>query len=117
LANAGVRLVGAELDLTSPLVLGVVLGLVVGKPLGITLASWIAVRSGLAVLPEDVSWRHLVGAGITAGIGFTMSMFIANLAFGVGAHGDEVKVAILIASVIAGVAGYLWLRWVHATRR
>ena len=117
LANAGVRLVGAEMDLTSPLVLGVVLGLVVGKPLGITLASWIAVRSGLAVLPEDVSWRHLVGAGITAGIGFTMSMFIANLAFGVGAHGDEVKVAILIASVTAGVAGYLWLRWVHATRR
>jgi len=113
LGNAGVRIAsGSGIDLGSSLVYGVVLGLVVGKPLGITLASWIAVKSGLASLPSGVRWSHIVGAGMLGGIGFTMSMFVANLAFGTGALGDDVKIAILLASVAAGLLGYAWLRWV-----
>lgn len=111
LANAGVRVVGgSDVDVISPLFAGVIGGLVFGKPLGITLASFIAVRAGWARLPAGVSWRHIVGAGMLGGIGFTMSMFVANLAFGAGAHSDDSKVAILTASILAGVAGYLWLR-------
>lgn len=109
LANAGVRF-GGDIDVTSSLVYGVFFGLVVGKPIGIALASWIAVRSGIASLPSGVGWRHIVGAGMLGGIGFTMSMFVANLAFGVGEQGDDVKMAILAASVTAGVLGYAWLR-------
>jgi NhaA family Na+:H+ antiporter len=118
LGNAGVRFVGGvDIDIASPLVAGVFFGLVLGKPLGITLASWIAVRSGLGSLPRDVTWLHVAGAGIAGGIGFTMSMFVANLAFGAGEQGDDVKIAILLASATAGVASYLWLRWVHDTAR
>lgn len=111
LANAGVRMVGdVEIDIASPVVAGVVFGLVVGKPVGIILASWIAVRAGFASLPSGVGWRHIAGAGLLGGIGFTMSMFVANLAFGAGEHGDDVRVAILIASALAGLLGYSWLR-------
>ncbi|HSK46467.1 MAG TPA: Na+/H+ antiporter NhaA [Coriobacteriia bacterium] len=110
LANAGVRVVGdVDIQLNSPVVLGVFGGLVIGKPIGITLASWIAVRTGLASLPTGVSWKHIVGAGMLGGIGFTMSMFVANLAFGAGGHGDDVKVAILVASITAGLLGFFWL--------
>ena len=116
IANAGVRFVGgAEIELVSPLVFGVIVGLVVGKPLGVVLASWIAVRSGIASLPSGVSWRHIIGAGMLGGVGFTMSMFVGNLAFGVTDHGDDVKVAVLIASLLAGTIGYLWLRVSPAT--
>jgi len=113
LANAGVRF-GGDTDVTSSLVYGVFFGLVVGKPIGIALASWIAVRSGVAALPSGVGWRHIVGAGMLGGIGFTMSMFVANLAFGAGAQGDDVKMAILVASITAGVLGYVWLRRIPA---
>jgi NhaA family Na+:H+ antiporter len=118
LANAGVRFIGVgQTQLASPLVMGVFFGLVLGKPLGITLASWLAVRTGIAALPQDVSWFHIAGAGIAGGIGFTMSIFVANLAFGAGAQSDEVKIAILLASAVAGVLAFLWLRWVHDSAR
>jgi Na+:H+ antiporter, NhaA family len=106
LANAGVSLSG---DLgkvvAQPITLGVVLGLVFGKPIGVTVASWLAVRLGLASLPANVSWKHIHGAGWLAGIGFTMSLFMTGLAFTNDAHLTAAKLGILIASVCAGIIG------------
>jgi NhaA family Na+:H+ antiporter len=90
--------------------LGIMAGLVLGKPVGIVLLSFLAIAIGLCQLPAGLSWRHLIGAGFLAGIGFTMSIFITNLAF---AGQPEVinasKMAILVASMTAGVMGMLWL--------
>jgi NhaA family Na+:H+ antiporter len=112
LANAGVRVVDADVGqiLTSPVSLGVVVGLVLGKPVGILAASWIASRLGLAVLPKSATWRHLVGAAALGGIGFTMSLFIANIAFSAPAETIQAKAAILVASVAAGLVGWSILR-------
>lgn len=82
-----------------------VLGLVLGKPIGVTLASWLAVRLGLASLPESVSWKHIHGAGWLAGIGFTMSLFMAGLSFTEDAHLIAAKLGILMASLCAGIVG------------
>jgi NhaA family Na+:H+ antiporter len=103
LANAGVIL---SLDVFaghSRLMLAIILGLVVGKPLGIFAASWLAVRFHIAVKPKDYSWRQLAGAGALAGIGFTMSLFIAGEAFPDAADFAAAKIAIFIASIVAGV--------------
>ena len=110
-ANAGIR-VGAEMvaALSFPVLFGVLIGLVVGKPIGITLLSWASVRAGLAAAPAAASWRALHGVSWIAGIGFTMSLFIATLAFGNGPLLESAKVGILGASVIAGVVGWLLLR-------
>jgi NhaA family Na+:H+ antiporter len=110
LANAGVALGGGGAAVGSPVAWGIVLGLVLGKPLGIVLASHVAVRSGAAELPANTHWRHLHGAGWLGGIGFTMSLFIANLAFGEGPLLDVAKLGVLTASVVAGLAGYTLLR-------
>ena len=97
-------------QLLSPLGLGIMAGLVLGKPLGIGALSWVAVRLGWASLPPNVSWRHLWGAGILGGIGFTMSLFITLLALGEHSEGEAVaKLAILLASLLAGTIGYLLL--------
>lgn len=111
LANAGVSL-GGDLSeaVTHPVVLGIIAGLVVGKPLGVTLFTWLAVRIGVAELPAGVTWRQIHGAGWLAGIGFTMSLFIANLAFGETALLPIAKVGILVASLTAGVVGWTILR-------
>jgi NhaA family Na+:H+ antiporter len=111
LANAGVAL-GSDLSaaLTNPISLGIIVGLVVGKQAGILLFSWMAVQSRLATLPSEVTWRHIYGAGWLAGIGFTMSLFIASLAFGDSPLLDLAKVGILAASLIAGVIGWVILR-------
>jgi NhaA family Na+:H+ antiporter len=116
LANAGVALPGdAGTALASPVAVGVALGLLIGKPLGIAGAAWLAVRSGAATLPAGVSWRHLRGAACLAGIGFTMSLFIAGLAFGGGEHGgagtpsehlDAAKLGILGGSLLSGALGW-----------
>ena len=107
LANAGVRLdTGILAALATPVALGIVLGLVIGKPLGITLASWIAARTGVAVIPADTGWRTLHGVSWLGGIGFTMSLFIAELAFGRGDLLDDAKVGILAASAVAGFVGW-----------
>jgi len=106
LANAGVPLfgnVGKSVD--NPITVGIVLGLVLGKPIGITLASWLAVRLGWASLPESVSWKHIHGAGWLAGIGFTMSLFIAGLSFADDAQLTAAKLGILAASCCAGIVG------------
>ncbi|HEX4935403.1 MAG TPA: Na+/H+ antiporter NhaA [Gemmatimonadaceae bacterium] len=115
LANAGVRLTGVGEALASPGAIGVALGLVLGKMLGITAFSAGAVRLGIAALPTGVTWRLLHGAAWLGGIGFTMSLFIAGLAFGDGPLLDSAKIAVLVASSVAGLAGFLILR--AATRQ
>jgi len=110
LANAGIRFpedVGAALS--QPVVIGVVAGLVLGKQLGITAAAWLVVRAGLASLPAGVAWRHMYGVAWLGGIGFTMSLFVAELAFPDPVLEDAAKLGILLASVIAGLGGFLVL--------
>jgi len=111
LANAGVTFDATAANvLAHPVSLGVMAGLIFGKQVGVTLASWLAVRMRLAVLPLSVSWRHIYGAGWLAGIGFTMSLFIAELALGGTPQLTHAKVGILGASLISGVIGWWFLR-------
>jgi Na+:H+ antiporter, NhaA family len=112
LANTGIVIdVGAVASLAGVNGLGILLGLAVGKPLGVTLACVAAVRSRMCALPEGAAWRHVVGAGMLGGIGFTMSIFITNLAFAGDAKViNGSKLAILVASAGAGIVGSLWLR-------
>ena len=110
LANTGITLDADWLSgLSSANSLGVILGLVLGKPLGVTLFCFLAVALGICRLPADLKWLHIVGAGILGGIGFTMSIFITNLAF-VGSLDiiNAAKMSILLASLLAGFVGYLW---------
>ena len=116
LANAGVVLTSEALSeaVGSPITLGVAIGLLVGNPLGIVGMTWLAVRVGLGQLPSGVTWRHVLGAGFLAGIGFTVAIFVAGIAFDDPALVDQAKMGIFGASVIAGVVGYLFLRIVGA---
>jgi Na+:H+ antiporter, NhaA family len=109
LANAGLVWSPGILEGRTRLAAAIVLGLVIGKPLGILGGSWLAVRLNLASKPETYSWRQLAGAGALGGIGFTMSLFIAGQAFPDSADFTAAKVAIFIASFVAGVAGVLIL--------
>lgn len=109
LANAGVAWSADVFQENAQLMGAITLGLVVGKSTGIVSASWLAVRSGLAVKPQAYSWRQLIGAGALGGIGFTMSLFIAGLAFPNAADYAAAKIAIFIASVIAAVLGTIIL--------
>lgn len=110
LANAGVELSG-DLGtlLTHRVSLGVIIGLVVGKQVGITLFSWLAIRLRLASLPHGITWRQLYGTAWLGGVGFTISIFITTLAFGGTALLATAKIAVLVASVIAGSVGWLIL--------
>ena len=112
LANAGIKLSGDTISdaATSSVTLGIMLGLIVGKPLGITLFTWVATRFGLT-LPEGVSWPQFVGMGFAAGIGFTVSIFVAGLAFESEGITDLAKIGILVASLIAAVAALLLLHY------
>lgn len=107
--NTGIVFYGKSFDVTTPEVLGVMAGLIIGKPLGIVLICWLAVKAGIARLPSSITWRHMIGGGCLAGIGFTMSIFIAAAAFD-GEALNPVKLAVLIASVIAATIGALILR-------
>jgi len=90
--------------------IGIIAGLILGKPLGVTLLCFVAVASGICRLPPDLTWRHISGAGILGGIGFTMSIFITNLAYAANmGTANASKMAILVASLIAGIMGFLWL--------
>lgn len=113
LSNAGVRiegdLFGALAHLTHPVALGIILGLVVGKQVGVTAFSFVAVRLGFAALPYGVTWSQFYGVALLGGIGFTMSLFITNLAFTGDLLNTEAKMGILLGSAIAGVFGYLIL--------
>lgn len=111
LANAGFELDAEALDaVTSPIGGGILAGLVVGKPLGITAAVWIAKRLGVGRLPEGVTTRMILGAAALAGIGFAVALFMTELAFDDSRATDGAKLAVLIASVMAGVVGALILR-------
>lgn len=107
LANAGVALSASDFAsaLASPVAVGIIAGLALGKPLGIVGFSWLAIRFSLAELPSALSMRHLVGAGFLAGIGFTMSLFIANLAFPGSAYLNNAKIGVLLASLVSGLLG------------
>ncbi|HZW22562.1 Na+/H+ antiporter NhaA [Noviherbaspirillum sp.] len=113
LANTGI-IIGSDWsrELASANSLGILAGLVIGKPLGITLLSFVAVAIGLCKLPVDLRWRHVFGAGLLGGIGFTMSIFITNLAFAGQAEViNASKTAILLASLTAGLIGFGWLKF------
>jgi NhaA family Na+:H+ antiporter len=119
LANAGVELSWTALAdvVTTPLGLGIVLGLVLGKLIGVLLGAFVAVRSRLGVLAPDVGWGDVAGMGATAGIGFTVALFIAGLAFRGGEELAVAKVSILVASSLAAVLGYVLLRVSPAPQR
>jgi NhaA family Na+:H+ antiporter len=111
LANAGISLSIDELStaLTHPITIGISLGLLIGKPLGILLFTWIAVKLKLCDLPDGSRWSDIAGIGILGGIGFTMSMFITNLAYLDAEQIALAKVGIFMASILAGAFGYLLL--------
>ena len=110
-ANAGVSLGGiAPSDLLAPLPLGIALGLLIGKQVGIVGFAWLAVKAGLARLPEGVGWAKVHGLSLLAGIGFTMSLFIGNLAFTDQTQIDAVKLGVLSGSLVAALAGFFLLR-------
>lgn len=110
-ANAGVRLSGiAPAGLLDPIQLGVALGLLLGKQLGVAGSVWLAVRSGLGALPEGADWRQVYGLALLTGIGFTMSLFIGTLAFPAKGYDVDVRIAVLVASSISAICGYLVLR-------
>ncbi|MET0752249.1 MAG: Na+/H+ antiporter NhaA [Pyrinomonadaceae bacterium] len=112
LANTGI-VIGSDWfqSLSAPNGSGIILGLTLGKPIGITLLSFIAVSIGICRLPLDLNWKHIFGAGILGGVGFTMSIFITNLAFaGKTETINASKMAILFASLTAGTIGFIWLK-------
>ena len=115
LANAGVAIGFGDLGslLTQDVTLGVAVGLLVGKTLGVTAAAWLAVRLGLGRLPARTRWSHMVGMALLAGIGFTVALFVSALSFGdAAALADQAKIGIFVASILAGLAGFAWLRFV-----
>lgn len=110
LANTSIAVTGNWIEgLTTSNSLGIFAGLIVGKPLGITLFSYLTIKLGLSALPNDVSWRHIIGAGFLGGIGFTMSIFITYLAFDNLEIVQASKISILLGSLIAGSVGFLIL--------
>jgi NhaA family Na+:H+ antiporter len=113
-ANAGLPLTLSELG--SSITVAIVLGFILGKPIGILLFSWLALRLHIAIRPPELSWRLLAGGSLLAGIGFTMALFIANLAFDKSLI-DSAKLGILLASVFSAVAGLALLMWLPARGR
>lgn len=110
LANAGIPVVrGFSEAVASPVTWGVVAALVIGKPVGITLFSWLAVRTGIAAKSPAIAWTHIASVAVLGGIGFTMSLFVTELAFERGALADQARIGILVASIVAGAVGYLVL--------
>jgi len=114
LANAGLPLSWA--DLGNPVTLAVFVGFTLGKPVGILAFSWLAVRLGIALRPPDLAWGLLAGGGLLAGIGFTMALFIANLAFAASLV-DSAKLGIFVASVVSALAGLALLTWMAPSRK
>ena len=111
LTNADVSFAGMDMGslFASPVFFGIFFGLLVGKPLGIMLMSFLVVKLKLASLPENVNWQHMLGASILGGVGFTMAIFVANLAFTDAVLVATAKLGILLASLAAGVLGFTFL--------
>ncbi len=117
-ANAGVSFAGLGIaELRAPLSLGIAAGLLIGKPLGILGATWLAVRTGLAELPRGATWRGVAGVSLLAGIGFTMSLFIGSLAFEGAEAGRALRLGILGGSLLAGALGFAVLRFAPEPHR
>jgi NhaA family Na+:H+ antiporter len=116
IANAGVSFTGVDLlgAATSRVALGVGVGLLAGKLLGVTLFAWLAVRLRIGVLPPYLRWAHVLGLALVAGIGFTVSLFITGLSFADATTADLAKTGIFLGSAVAGILGYLVLRAVPA---
>jgi NhaA family Na+:H+ antiporter len=110
LANAGVRVVGGEGEFETAVILGVALGLLIGKPVGVLLFSWLAVVLGIGRLPSGASWLHMAALGVCAGIGFTVALFVTSLSFDAPTLTDSAKIGVLTASFLAAVLGYTALR-------
>lgn len=112
LANAGVRFVDIDVAaaVTSEVAVGVAVGLVIGKLVGISGATWLAVRFGVGKLPRNTNWPQIVGLAALAGVGFTVSLFITELAFTTAAFVDRAKIGIFLGSTVAGLLGYYLLR-------
>lgn len=112
LANAGVALTSDAVGgiVSNRITVGVILGLVVGKTVGILAASAIAVRLGIGRLPAGATWRHMLGLSTVAGVGFTVALFVTSLSFDAPGAGDAAKIGILVGSAVAGVLGYTCLR-------
>ena len=110
-ANEGVNFTGIGIDdLLQPLTLGIAVGLFLGKQIGVFLATWIGVKSGIARLPENVTWRHVYGVACLTGVGFTMSLFIGSLAFGDADQMNAVRLGVVLGSVLSGLFGYVLLK-------
>lgn len=110
LANTNIKFEEGMVEgLYSPLGAGIILGLFLGKPIGVALFSWLSVKLGFGTLPSGANWKHIIGLGLLAGIGFTMSIFVSMLSFGNPEFQTEAKFAILTASVSAGIAGFIFL--------
>ena len=118
LANTNIHFEAAMISgIVSGLGLCIILGLVVGKPIGIMLFSLLSVKFNIGKLPKGIVWRHIVGIGLLAGIGFTMSIFIALLSFGGDSlYGAEAKFAILLSSLLSGIGGFVYLKNVIAVK-
>ena len=117
--NAGVPIPWDIFDqsASNPLGIGILLGLLVGKPAGILLGLWLGRQAAIATLPAGMNWRHALGVGLLGGIGFTMSLFITTLSFDSGSALEElVKQSVIGTSLLAGIAGYCWLRWCCSSR-
>ena len=109
-ANAGVSFQGLSLGaILAPVPLGIALGLFLGKPIGVVAMSWLAVKAGITRLPSSMGWPQLVGVSCLTGVGFTMSLFIGGLAFDSADKLNEVRIGVLMGSVLSGVTGYLLL--------
>ena len=110
-ANAGVNFTGIGIDdLLQPLTLGIAVGLFLGKQIGVFLATWIGVKSGIARLPENVTWRHVYAVACLTGVGFTMSLFIGSLAFEAADEMNAVRLGVVLGSILSGLFGYVLLK-------
>jgi NhaA family Na+:H+ antiporter len=110
-ANAGVNFTGIGIDdLLQPLTLGIAVGLFLGKQIGVFIATWIGVKSGVARLPENVTWRHVYGVACLTGVGFTMSLFIGSLAFEAADEMNSVRLGVVLGSILSGLFGYVLLK-------
>ena len=111
LANTNIKFESAMVDgLFTPLGMGIVLGLFIGKPVGIFIASWLSIKTGFSKMPDKAGWSHIVGVGMIAGIGFTMSIFISLLSFTSAELLVEAKFSILVGSLLSGIMGSLLLK-------
>jgi len=117
LANAGITFNGRTGAAVSTVTLGITLGLFWGKSVGVTLFSWVGVKLGFAELPQGIKWKNLFAVAVLGGLGFTMAIFVANLAFTDSTMLDQGKVGIFIGSIVSGFTGFYLLKYMYPLRK